>query len=361
MNQDIKYPYAEAAGEVVHIDDADKKDQFICLGCEQKMRPAQGKKVAWHFRHLPDAKEVCDPDRSLHQMAQRIVEQNFNSAVKKEGQEYRLTLICPICKEYAIDRNVATSGATIKPEEVLVKRTRSDLVIRDPDGKETILEIVVTHDLEDETDARYRESGIPVLLKKFEQFGDLEGLDSVFAADKSLNVLSASEQCDKCVATLEPWKDVVAKAIARMVRNTSTTPRFKAHNIGRGHWNRRQRADAQTLSELGFEQSSEWLGSFGFLIHGPQGEEVYFTATVDSYIAGCSFGIRGLRGPYGPDGMIGYYIADAIVEHIESQGFDGGNNGYWTQEIWPLEGTEEPSKKEFLPKGVDPNMKPERE
>ena len=40
----------------------------------------------------------------------------------------------------------------------------------------TILEIVVTHDLEYKTRSAFHDSGIPVLSKTFKGFNDLEGL-----------------------------------------------------------------------------------------------------------------------------------------------------------------------------------------
>ena len=136
MNQDIRYPYAGVAGAVVHIGDAKKSQQFVCLGCNQAMRPVQGESRAWHFRHRPDA-EKCDPDRALHQMAQRIVAQSFESAVENK-QEYRLTRRCKDCGNAAMDRNAASPDATITVEDAsLIAGTRPDLVIREADGRVT--------------------------------------------------------------------------------------------------------------------------------------------------------------------------------------------------------------------------------
>ena len=66
--------------------------------------------------------------------------------------------------ETPISVNVASEGASIASERVVVKGTRSDLVVFQPDGSpRVIIEIVVTHDLESDTKQRYEETNYPVV------------------------------------------------------------------------------------------------------------------------------------------------------------------------------------------------------
>ena len=337
MNQDILYPYADAAGEVVYIDNAKKEQQFVCLGCNQAMRPVQGKDRVWHFRHLPDA-EKCDPDSTLHQMAQRIVVQSFKSAVDTR-QEYRLTLMCSSCGETAMDHNVASPDATIAAEDAsLIAGIRPDLVIREADGRVTILEIVVSHDLEDETRASYKASGIPVLSKSFKEFDDLKGLESIFAADSSLNVLDSSGKwCEKCEAAFERRKRIVDQAkefddlnferrkrivdqaVAQMKSRPSTTPLFKTW---RTTYQKKSMEKAKILSEFGFQQSMKNPAKFGFLIHRCRGKSIHLSAKVDFLWSVVPL-VHGLDHTREPDRRICRYIINTIGKYLASEGIDG--------------------------------------
>ena len=376
MNQDILYPYAGVAGEVVHIDNAEKSQQFVCLGCNQAMRPVKGEKRAWHFRHLPDAK--CDPDNALHRMAQRIVAQSFKSAVEKK-QEYRLTLMCKNCGEAAMDRNAASPSATITVEDTsLISGTRPDLVIREADGRVTILEVVVTHALENKTRLSYKESGIPILFKTFKEFDDLKGLDSSFAADSSLNTEDLCEKCkadderrklkefdvearrdqdfvqrqsferpkrkesdveptftadslintedvyEKCEAAFERRKRIVDQAVARMKSRPSTAPRFERRLFKTP----KAMANAKILSKLGFQQSKKDPLLFGFPIHIHQGKSIHFCVRI---IGGSNrpwppkvnFSVYGggcLNHKSKSDLRICQYIINTIGEYLKSKG-----------------------------------------
>ena len=39
-------------GEHVFIRDAEKDDKFECEHCDREVRPVQGTKLPWHFRHV---------------------------------------------------------------------------------------------------------------------------------------------------------------------------------------------------------------------------------------------------------------------------------------------------------------------
>ena len=63
--------------------------------------------------------------------------------------------------------DVVTKGASIASERIVVKGTRSDLAIFQPDGSlRVIIEVVVTHDLEAATKQRYEEANYPVVTVK---------------------------------------------------------------------------------------------------------------------------------------------------------------------------------------------------
>ena len=60
--------------------------------------------------------------------------------------------------------NLIPSGIEIKPEHSVIEKTRSDLIILKKDGyPHSIIEIVVTHDLDQSTRDAYLKSKIPII------------------------------------------------------------------------------------------------------------------------------------------------------------------------------------------------------
>ena len=117
-----------------------------------------------HFAHRAGFVQ-CEKDNTLHEAAKAFICQGFRHAITT-GAEYQVKYPCKQC-ETPISVNVASEGAKIASEKTVVKGTRSDLVVFRPDGSpRVILEIVVTHDLEDDTKQRYEETNYPVVTVK---------------------------------------------------------------------------------------------------------------------------------------------------------------------------------------------------
>ena len=83
---------------------------------------------------------------------------------KEHGDEYCVSFPCERC-DVTLKVNTALEGASIATESAAVQGTRSDLVITKEDGRSPriIVEIVVHHDIEEGTEKRYRDAGIPVV------------------------------------------------------------------------------------------------------------------------------------------------------------------------------------------------------
>lgn len=162
----IQYPMAyRQPFDVTHIEDAERGNAYLCLGCHRDMVPRKGKIKRHHFAHKAGP-ELCNPDNALHETAKAAICQGFLRAVRK-GSKYPIRIPCSRC-EKPIETNVAIEGAGIATERREVRGTRSDLVITREDGKspKLIVEIVVHHNLESGTEERYRASGIPVIKVK---------------------------------------------------------------------------------------------------------------------------------------------------------------------------------------------------
>ena len=248
------------------------------------MNPVQGEKISWHFRHLSDQK--CDPDHALHKMAQNIVIQSFTSAIEKNS-EYKINLTCSDCSEFAINHNPVSPDSTISSEDTrIISGTRPDLVIREANEVTTILEIVVTHDLEDKTRELYKISGIPVFSKDFKDFKDLEGLNTSFTADFSLNVFNSSEQlCDNCKKTFEQRKNTINQAI-NLMKSTKYEyiyPPTSEYEDSSSFTTLRIRYKTKILSKMGFQQSKENPHQFLFPIHKYSDKNTYISIEIGTH------------------------------------------------------------------------------
>ncbi len=106
--------------------------------------------------------------------------------------------------------NVASEGASIASERVVVKGTRSDLVVFQPDGSpRVIIEIVVTHDLESDTKQRYEETNYPVVTVE-PSWDTLPDLRRAAIGARILNIKGAKHRyCNDC------WNRQKTEAAAR--------------------------------------------------------------------------------------------------------------------------------------------------
>ena len=120
-----------------------------------------GERKQWHFAHKADEPK-CNPNNALHESAKEIIAAGFHRAVA-ENREYPATLPCTGC-ENDLNFNLAEPGAIIAMGKTVVAGTRSDLIISEPSAKViAIIEVVVHHDLEKETEEIYRSSGVLVI------------------------------------------------------------------------------------------------------------------------------------------------------------------------------------------------------
>ncbi len=146
----------------VHISEAQRGDLHYCFGCDGEMLIKRGSIRQQHFAHKPPFIE-CDSNNALHETAKAIIAQGFMQAIDS-GRVYNLSYPCRRC-ETPITVDVAEKGAGIGSEITVANGTRSDLVITRGDGitPRVIIEIVVHHDLEQETRKKYEEFGLPVV------------------------------------------------------------------------------------------------------------------------------------------------------------------------------------------------------
>ena len=156
----IQYPLAyREPFTVIPIENAVRSENYICLGCHKPLLPRLGQINKHHYAHKVNLAN-CNPSNALHESAKAAVTQGFLTAMQN-GTEYNVSIPCDDCRE-GIDINLALQNRTIGEEIQAVPGTRSDLVIfKDNREPHCILEIVVTHDIEEKTKTHYKEAGLP--------------------------------------------------------------------------------------------------------------------------------------------------------------------------------------------------------
>ena len=180
------------------IQDAESGVTYRCFGCEAPMMAKRGQQRAWHFAHKPPTSGCADPDRALHETAKALVVQGLTDA-QANGTEYRVGFACRVCAK-ALLWNIARPDTSIAVERSVVEGTRSDIVIdRGPKGP-LIVEVVVTHDIEEPTRARYEGSGIPVFMVKpeWDTVAELE-----WAANAADVINVSAVRCRECQDTVD--------------------------------------------------------------------------------------------------------------------------------------------------------------
>ena len=200
MTADILYPVAYAAdGQLMHINTAAKTAAAYCFGCDTRIDPHQGPQRQWHFHHR--VQNRCDPDHALHRAAVVAITDGIDSAIRT-GRPYLLKRSCLRCGQL-IEQDIATPGATVEAEKMLLRRddlglkrrTLPDVAVYAADGTTTVVEMVVTHDLEDKTREAYEQAAIPV-YRVYLDWQTLPELQHAVSARDTLNM--PSPWCTDC-------------------------------------------------------------------------------------------------------------------------------------------------------------------
>ena len=154
----IQFPYAvDENNKVWHINDVptDSGMSFRCI-CNERMAPRAltSTKVTRHFFHIG---EPCPSDYRLHEIAKRFIQEGINRGNYHLGVRCSLSLCNGV-----VGTELSSSSAVC--ELSIIPNTRSDIVVLESGNPSFIIEIVVTHELEDETHDKYLRSPFPVFV-----------------------------------------------------------------------------------------------------------------------------------------------------------------------------------------------------
>ena len=200
MTAEILYAVAYAAdGQLMHITTVARTAAAYCFGCDARMVPRQGPQRQWHFAHM--WRDRCDSDRALHMAAVAAITEGIDSAIRTR-RPYPLKRACLRCGQL-IEQDIATPGAVIKTEKMLLqrddiemkRRALPDIAIYATDGTTTVVEVVVRHDLEHKTREVYQQKAIPV-YRVYPDWQSLPELQHAASARDALNM--PSPWCTDC-------------------------------------------------------------------------------------------------------------------------------------------------------------------
>lgn len=284
--REISYPAAYSAVEqaIIRIADAPRErgKRYSCPHCGQRMSAVvQVTRQSPHFRHINPALP-CDPDTALHTYAIRTIA-DAHAKARETGGEYLLTRLCSEkdilgCHNYAAKINLA-NGWECDVEKSIVPHTRSDIVFTAADGRQIAVEVVVTHEMDPQTEGAFQSARVPVVVVQVKEWSALDHLFVGLAIDDSRNF--NNDICNPCAKRheesakrLDRRKRYVNNVLSKMTRKRAAEPLFRPWREAKDSLpmfpltRRRVFANAIILTELGFEQHNPrkpWL--FRFTIH----------------------------------------------------------------------------------------------
>ena len=271
----IQYPLAcQEPFTVVPIEDAGRGESYRCLGCHEPMVPRLGRIKKHHYAHKASFAN-CNSSNALHEAAKAAVVQGFLTAMLNRA-EYNVSIPCEDCRN-EIQINVAIENRTIGEEIQAVPGTRSDLVIFKNEGEpHCILEIVVTHDLEDETRARYKKAGLPTTKIR----PTWETLPSLLHKAKGEEFLKSDDRPVRCLQCWESRRQArecqqeARRLLQPLEQEGKAHPTLTPIEKDRyGSWLKWQTKStlnryAGTIAELGFQQEASRPTLFKYQAEG---------------------------------------------------------------------------------------------
>ena len=215
VDGEVAYPYAYSpeADSLIHISSAPRERgrQYSCVGCGQRMSAVvQVTGKAPHFRHIGDR---CTPNNALHTTAIKLIQQKHGEAVSANDRY----MLQRHCKRSDTEIDLA-DGWMCSTEESITPHTRSDVVFTREDGNRIVVEVVVGHEMESETEEVYRSADIPVAVLR-PQWETLECLEDGLRIDDSLNFCKSCDTAKnekEYAATYQRRQDIVNTALGRM-------------------------------------------------------------------------------------------------------------------------------------------------
>ena len=130
---------------------AEKKQEFFCIECNQKMILRQGKMRVEHFAHQSST-AVCNAESALHKAGKAYIKQIIQDGIK-EGKKIALKAHCKECRRLNEIDNFPIGWDSVEEEysfRMADRLIRPDIVVFKNNNPSLLIEVVVSHLPEDE-------------------------------------------------------------------------------------------------------------------------------------------------------------------------------------------------------------------
>lgn len=210
MENKLLNPWAlDSNGKIVSIEHASKDEHYRCPVCKEPMSYCQkgtGPHARTdHFKH--NVKTNCSGggESQIHKMAKEQIYEILRHFIDKQ-LDLPIVWTCPDCGR-DIKANLLKRAKDVRMEHDL-NEARPDIDLLDEKGKPIIaIEIVVTHDVEEQT-LRFYDANNIVLIRII--------INSAEDCNDMLNKLQHPDSCNLCFyenceryATLQPYRKIV--------------------------------------------------------------------------------------------------------------------------------------------------------
>ena len=168
---EIRNPYCLVDGRLLYIEDHTKQEwqklECKCPKCNKMLVARMGNVRVHHFYHKQSSNCVGGYESALHLLAKDLIASGISIMIPEyrisdhsEGQEYFVD------DNHILFENSGFEKTIIKPDkvevEVIIDEIRPDLLIEHK-GRKLIIEILVTHAVDEKKRKRIEESGISAI------------------------------------------------------------------------------------------------------------------------------------------------------------------------------------------------------
>ncbi|BBI30728.1 competence protein CoiA family protein [Cohnella abietis] len=196
MSDLLHFLTRRADGEIVHIDNAEKGEDYFCPECNGAMLFRKGERGLRrpHFAHL-QLSDDCTPETMLH----RVFKEQLATLIEERILRAEPLLFkwnCSYCKgEHVADLIKSCVRVAL---EFPMEMTRPDIALFTSDGQvRVVIEVVVTHKPTWQAMYYYEQEGIFVLQIHLESYKDLDKLNESPLPFTKMN-LCYNPKCIKC-------------------------------------------------------------------------------------------------------------------------------------------------------------------
>lgn len=213
--KDILYTIAKQNNEIVSINDASKGNSYYCIVCGGGMILKKSEKQLRrpHFSHK-SLTVNCTPEGALHLAFKTLLFQEIKDRLQN-NQIMQIEWACQFCnRKHSVNLLNKVKNLEI---EASLKTCKPDILLFDEDNKPIIaIEIVVTHEPEEESLKCFRDNKIVLVQFNIKNENDLKTVREETIISSLVLCCLNNQRCDHCgdfmytkermISNAECWK-----------------------------------------------------------------------------------------------------------------------------------------------------------